>query len=138
MLTDAKDGGKFLLNSPWNTLEELEKNLPAKVKQQIAKKHLKFYNIDGIQIASDIGLNGKTSTIMQSAFFYINDNIMPYEQAADYMKKAVYKKFSRKGDAVVNMNYAAIDAAKSGLVEVQYPRKLGNGDRGRSHGCRGG
>ena len=121
MLTDAKEGGKFLLNSPWNTLEELEKNLPAKVKQQIAKKHLKFYNIDGIQIASDIGLNGKTSTIMQSAFFYINDNIMPYEQAADYMKKAVYKKFSRKGDAVVNMNYAAIDAAKSGLVEVQYP-----------------
>ena len=121
MLTDAKEGGKFLLNSPWNTLEELEKNLPAKVKQQIAKKHLKFYNIDAIKIASDIGLNGKTSTIMQSAFFYINDSIMPYDQAADYMKKAVYKKFSRKGDAVVNMNYAAIDSAKSGLVEVNYP-----------------
>ena len=66
MLSDAKEGGKFLLNSPWNTLEELEKNLPAKVKQQIAKKHLKFYNIDGIGIASQIGLNGKTSTIMQS------------------------------------------------------------------------
>ena len=121
MLSDIKEGGKFLLNSSWNSLEELEKNLPAKVKQQIAKKHLKFYNIDGIGIASQIGLNGKTSTIMQSAFFFINDSIMPYEQAADYMKKAVYKKFSRKGDAVVNMNYAAIDSAKSGLVEVNYP-----------------
>ena len=121
MLTDAKEGGKFLLNSPWTTMEELEKNLPAKVKQQIAKKHLKFYNIDAIKIAMDIGLNGKTSTIMQSAFFYINDSIMPYEQASDYMKKAVYKKFSRKGDAVVNMNYAAIDSAKSGLQEINYP-----------------
>ena len=121
MLTDAKDGGKFLLNSPWNTLEELEKNLPAKVKRQIAQKKLKFYNIDGIKIASEIGLNGKTSTIMQSAFFYINDSIMPYEEASDLMKKAVYKKFSRKGDAVVNMNYAAIDSAKSRLVEVNYP-----------------
>ena len=130
MLSDAKEGGKFLLNSPWNTLEELEKNLPAKVKQQIAKKHLKFYNIDAIKIASDIGLNGKTSTIMQSAFFYINDSIMPYDQAADYMKKAVYKKFSRKGDAVVNMNYAAIDSAKSGLVEVKYPDSWANATEG--------
>ena len=121
MLTDAKEGGKFLLNSPWNTIEELEKNLPAKVKRQIAQKKLKFYNIDGIRIASEIGLNGKTSTIMQSAFFYINDSIMPYEEASDLMKKAAYKKFSRKGDAVVNMNYAAIDSAKSRLVEVNYP-----------------
>ena len=121
MLSDAKEGGKFLLNSSWNTVEELEKNLPARVKQQIAKKHLKFYNIDAIKIAQDIGLNGKTSTIMQSAFFYINQAIMPYEQAADYMKKAVYKKFSRKGDAVVNMNYNAIDSAISGLVEIQVP-----------------
>jgi len=130
MLADAKEGGKFLLNSSWNTVEELEKNLPAKVKQQIAKKHLKFYNIDAIKIAQEIGLNGKTSTILQSAFFYINQFIMPYAEAADFMKKAAYKKFSRKGDAVVNMNYSAIDSAVSGLVEINYPESWATAETG--------
>ena len=120
MLTDLKDGGKFLLNSAWNTVEELEKNLPASMKRQIAAKNAKLYNIDAISIAGEIGLGNRTNAIMQAAFFKIA-GIMPYEQAEEYMKAAVKKSYGKKGDAVVNMNYAAIDAASSRLVEINYP-----------------
>ncbi len=120
MLSDLKDGGKFLLNSAWNTVEELEKNLPASMKRQIAAKNAKLYNIDAIAIAGEIGLGNRTNAIMQAAFFKIA-GIMPYDQAEEYMKAAVKKSYGKKGDAVVNMNYAAIDAATSRLVEINYP-----------------
>lgn len=129
MVSDLKDGGAFLLNSEWTTLEQLEKELPAKMKNALAKKHARFYVIDAIKIAGQLGLRGKTSTILQSAFFCINKQIMPYESenpddkntAVALMKYMAYKSFSRKGDAIVQMNYNAIDSAKENLIQIDIP-----------------
>ena len=121
MVSDLKEGGSFLLNAPWTTVEELEVNLPAKVKNMLAKKHAKLYVIDAISVAGKLGLGGRTNTILQSAFFLINEQIMPYTEAVDLMKKMAYKSFARKGDAVVQMNYAAIDSAKEHLVKIDIP-----------------
>ena len=121
MVSDLKEGGSFLLNAPWTTVEELDKNLPAKVKNLLAKKHANLYVIDAISIAAKLGLRGRTNTILQSAFFYINEQIMPYADAVDYMKKMAYKSFARKGDAIVQMNYNAIDSAKEHLVKIDIP-----------------
>ncbi len=119
MVSDIKEGGTFLLNSIW-TPEEMDKQLPAHMKNVIAKKHIKFYTIDAIKIVQEIGLGNRISTTMQSAFFKLA-NVMPYEDAVKYMKEAVVKSFSKKGEAVVNMNFAAIDNAVAGLIEVNYP-----------------
>ena len=121
MVSDLKKGGSFLLNAPWTTLKELEQNLPAKMKNILAKKHAKLYVIDAIKIARKLGLGGRTNTILQSAFFLINEQIMPYADAVDYMKKMAYKSFARKGDAVVQMNYNAIDSAKANLKKIRIP-----------------
>ena len=121
MVSDLKEGGSFLLNAPWTTVEELDANLPAKVKNMLAKKKAKLYVIDAISIAAKLGLRGRTNTILQSAFFLINEQIMPYTEAVDLMKKMAYKSFARKGDAVVQMNYNAIDSAKEHLVKIDIP-----------------
>ncbi len=121
MVSDLKEGGSFLLNAPWTTVEELEANLPAKVKNMLAKKKANLYVIDAIAIAAELGLRGRTNTILQSAFFLINEQIMPYADAVDYMKKMAYKSFARKGDAIVQMNYNAIDSAKKNLVKIDIP-----------------
>ena len=114
-----KDGGTFLLNSPW-TLDEMEKELPAKMKNAIAQHHLKFYNIDAVKLAKEVGMGGRINTIMQSAFFKLA-NIIPSEQAIEYMKAAAKKSYSKKGDAVVQKNYDAIDAGAGAVVEIKYP-----------------
>lgn len=119
MVSDLKDGGTFLLNSIWKP-EEMDAMLPAEMKRTIARKHIKFYTIDAIDIVTKIGLGNRISTTMQSAFFYLA-GVMPYEEANKHMKEFVVKSFSKKGEAVVNMNFAAIDDAVSGLVEVKYP-----------------
>jgi pyruvate-ferredoxin/flavodoxin oxidoreductase len=119
MLSSLKEGGTFLLNSIW-TPEEMDKELPAKIKNILAKKKIKFYTINAVKIAQDIGLGGRINAIMQAAFFKLA-NILPYEDAENYMKVAVKKTYGRKGDAVVNMNYAAIDRANSELKEVPVP-----------------
>ena len=119
ILDGIKDGGIFLLNSPWS-LEEMEKHLPASMKRIIATKKLKFYNIDANKIAADIGLGGRVNTILQAAFFKIT-NIIPVEDAVGYMKDAILKTYGKKGDKVVNMNYAAVDAGVNQVQEVQYP-----------------
>ncbi len=121
MVSDLKEGGSFLLNAPWTTVEELNANLPAKVKNLLAAKKANLYVIDAISIAAKLGLRGRTNTILQSAFFLINDQIMPYADAVDYMKKMAYKSFARKGDAIVQMNYNAIDSAKENLVKIEIP-----------------
>ena len=121
MVSDLKDGGTFLLNSPW-TDEELEKELPASMKNIIAKKHIKFYNIDAIDIVEKIGLGNRISTAMQACFFKLS-GVIPYEDAEKYMKEMAYKSFKRKGDAVVQMNYAAIDNAVGAIREVKYDAK---------------
>ena len=120
MTEDIKENGTFLLNTSATTLEELEKFLPAKVKQDIANKNINLYVIDAIKIAAELGLKGRTNTILQSAFFKVA-NIIPYDQAVEYMKKMAYKSFAKKGDAIVQMNYNAIDSAEQNLVKIEVP-----------------
>ena len=114
-----KEGGTFLLNSEW-TLEEMEKELPAKLKNAIAQKHLKFYNIDAIKLAKETGMGNRINTIMQSAFFKLA-NVIPADQAIEYMKAAAKKSYAKKGDEVVLKNYAAIDAGANAIEEIKYP-----------------
>ena len=114
-----KEGGTFLLNSEW-TLEEMEKELPAKLKNAIAKNHIKFYNIDAIKLAKETGMGNRINTIMQSAFFKLA-NVIPADQAIEYMKAAAKKSYAKKGDEVVLKNYAAIDAGANAIEEIKYP-----------------
>ena len=88
--------------------------------RNIANKNINLYVIDAIKIAADLGLRGRTNTILQSAFFKVA-NIIPYAEAVDYMKKMAYKSFAKKGDAVVQMNYNAIDSAQANLVKIEVP-----------------
>ncbi|MBE7088989.1 MAG: pyruvate:ferredoxin (flavodoxin) oxidoreductase, partial [Clostridiales bacterium] len=122
MTSDIKEGGTFLINTSATTVEALEDFLPAKVKQDIAKKNIQLFVIDAIKIASELGLKGRTNTILQSAFFRVNPQIMPYDKAVEYMKYMAKKSFGRKGDAIVQMNYNAIDsAAGDNLVKIDVP-----------------
>ena len=119
MLNDIKEGGTFLLNCIWGK-DELEAVLPAKVKNDIAKKHLKFYTLDGNAVINKIGAKKGVNTVMQAAFFKLA-NIIPYAEAEGYMKAAIKKTYGKKGDDVVNMNYACVDGAIENLVEINYP-----------------
>ncbi|MBQ3115934.1 MAG: pyruvate:ferredoxin (flavodoxin) oxidoreductase [Clostridia bacterium] len=120
MTGDIKENGTFLFNTSAKTAAELEDVLPAFVKRDIANKNINLYVIDAIKIAAELGLRGRTNTILQSAFFKVA-NIIPYAQAVDYMKKMAYKSFAKKGDAVVQMNYNAIDSAEANLVKIDVP-----------------
>ena len=119
MVQELVDGGTFLLNCPWD-MEGLEKHLPGQVKAFIANHNIKFYVIDGIKIGKEIGLGGRINTVLQSAFFKLA-NIIPEEQAIELMKAAAKATYGRKGDAIVQMNYDAIDAGAKQVVEVQVP-----------------
>ena len=130
MVTDLKEGGKFLLNCEWDNVADLGANLPASMKRLLAKKHAKLYVIDAIKIAASIGLGGRTNAIMQAAFFKINPEIMPYAEAEDWMKQYVKKSYGKKGDAVVQMNYAAIDKAASELKEIAVPAEWADATTG--------
>ncbi len=117
VLKGIKDGGSFLLNSLWDEKETIER-LPDHVKAVIGRKHIKFYIINATKIAAEIGLGGRTNTILQSAFFRIT-GIIPVADAVSYMKAAALKSYGKKGENVVNMNYAAIDrGGEFQIVEV--------------------
>ena len=107
ILKGIKDGGTLLLNSLWDEEETIQR-IPDYVKAVIGRKHLNFYIINATKIAAEIGLGGRTNTILQSAFFKIT-GIIPYEDAVKYMKDAIVKSYGKKGENVVNMNYAAVD-----------------------------
>ncbi len=131
MTSDIKEGGTFLLNTDATTVEKLEEFLPAKVKRDIATKKINLYVIDAIHIAGKLGLKGRTNTILQSAFFRVNPQIMPYDKAVEYMKYMAKKSFGRKGDAVVQMNYDAIDsAAGDNLKKIDVPASWANATTG--------
>ncbi len=131
MTGDIKNGGTFLINTNATTVKALEDYLPAKVKQDIAKKKINLYVIDAIKIAADLGLRGRTNTILQSAFFRVNPQIMSYDKAIEYMKYMAKKSFGRKGDAVVQMNYNAIDsAAGDNLIKIKVPASWKNATTG--------
>ncbi len=118
MLKNLRDGGTFLLNTDMDD-EMLIKSLPNRYKYLLAKKHAKFYVIDANKIAMEIGMGRHTNTILQSSFFYLNQGIMPYEDAKKWMKKLAEKSYAKKGDDVVQMNFLAIDKGAEGLHELK-------------------
>ncbi|MEE3382169.1 MAG: pyruvate:ferredoxin (flavodoxin) oxidoreductase, partial [Succiniclasticum sp.] len=119
MVTPLREGGTFLLNCQWS-VEELNERLPASMKNKLAAKKANFYIINAIDLARKVGMGGRTNTTMQAAFFKLAD-IIPYEDADKYMKEKVVASYGKKGQDVVNMNFAAIDAALEGLVKVDIP-----------------
>ena len=118
MIRNLKEGGTFLLNTDMDDAT-LEKSLPNRVKYQLATKKAKFYVIDANKIASEIGMGRHTNTILQASFFYLNQDIMPYDDANHWMKKFAEKSYAKKGQDVVELNWKAIDAGTSGLREVK-------------------
>ncbi|HSO18026.1 MAG TPA: 2-oxoacid:acceptor oxidoreductase family protein, partial [Desulfosarcina sp.] len=119
ILEGVKTGGTFVLNCPW-TLEDMEKELPAAMRRTIAAKKLKFYTIDAVKIASQVGLGGRINMVMQTAFFKLA-NVIPVDQAIGYLKDQIKKMFGRKGENIVKMNWDAVDQSLDNLVEVKYP-----------------
>ena len=124
IVDDLKEGGSFLLNCPWDT-EELSEHLPGKMKKILAERHINFYTIDGIKIGKEIGLGGRINTVLQSAFFKIAD-IIPADKAKELMKAAAKKSYMKKGQAIVDMNYAAIDRGMEDLKKVEIPADWAN------------
>ena len=120
IVSEVKDGGTFLLNCNWKA-DEVGQNLSNKVKRQIAEKGLKFYVIDAVKIAEEIGLgSNRTNTVLQAAFFKLA-NILPVDDAVRYMKDAIAKTYHAKGEAVVSMNQAAVDRGITDVVAVDVP-----------------
>ncbi|HOP47298.1 MAG TPA: pyruvate:ferredoxin (flavodoxin) oxidoreductase [Desulfobacteraceae bacterium] len=119
ILEGIREGGSFLLESPW-TLEDMEKKLPDNMKRTIAQKNLHFYNIDAVKIATELGLGGRINMIMQAAFFQIS-NVIPPAEAFHFMKEAIKKTYGKKGDRVVQMNIDAVDKAIGALNKIEYP-----------------
>ena len=114
-----KDGGTFLLNSPW-TVEELEKELPGQLRKYLADHKINFYIIDAVKIAQGIGLGGRINMIMQAAFFQLT-NIIPIDDAVKYLKGAIEHSYGKKGQKVLDMNYAAVDQGIKAIVKVDVP-----------------
>ncbi|NLT18512.1 MAG: pyruvate:ferredoxin (flavodoxin) oxidoreductase [Clostridiales bacterium] len=119
MISDLKEGGIFLLNSIWDP-SEMDKELPAEVKNAIAEKKAQFYTLDGNKVLEKAGAKRGLNTVMQAAFFKLA-SVIPYEEAEAHMKKAIVKTYGKKGDAVVAMNIACVDGAISELKKVEYP-----------------
>ena len=119
MVQDLLPGGTFLLNCIWSP-EELDTQLPASMKRYIAENDINLYTINGIKIAEEVGLPGRASTILQSAFFTIS-GILPVDEAIGYMKEKVVAKFSKKGEAVVNANCNGIDRGSKEVVKIDVP-----------------
>ncbi len=120
IVQDVKPGGTFMLDCSWDA-KALEEHLPADVKAYIANNNIKFYTIDATSIATkQIGNPKVKNTVLQSAFFALA-NILPKDEAIDYMKKMAYKSYIKKGEAIVELNYKAIDAGANAMVEVSVP-----------------
>lgn len=119
VLDGIKNGGIFLLNSPWS-LDEMETQLPGSIRQTIARKNIKFYNIDAVKIATNVGLGGRINMIMQTAFFKLA-GVLPVETAIEFLKKDIKKTYGKKGDEIVRMNIEAVDQTIANLVEIKVP-----------------
>ncbi|MGO5354144.1 pyruvate:ferredoxin (flavodoxin) oxidoreductase [Faecalicoccus sp. LCP19S3_E3] len=124
MVQDVKPGGIYMINCQWSD-EELDKHMPADAKKYIAENNIQVYTINAIDKAIEIGMGKRTNTILQSAFFKLAD-IMPIDEAVTFMKEAAKKSYSKKGDAVVEMNYKAIDAGVDALHKVEVPASWAN------------
>ena len=119
LLKGLKKGGTFVLNTIWSE-QELESHLPAKMKNYLANNDINFYTVNATKIAQEIGLGNRINMIMQSAFFKLA-NIIPEEEATNYLKTSINKAYGKKGEKVVNMNYAAVEQGKNALVKINIP-----------------
>ena len=124
LLKGLKKGGNFVLNTIWNE-EEIERKLPAKMKRYIAENEINFYTVNATKIASEIGLGRRINMIMQSAFFKLAE-IIPQEEATEYLKASIKKAYGKKGEKVVNMNYEAVEAGMNSLVKINVPESWKN------------
>ena len=124
MIHEVKDGGTFLLNTSWNEAELSEK-LPGGVKKYIAEHHVKFYTVDANRLARELGLGSHANMILQAAFFKLS-GVMPVDNAVKYMKEAVQKTYGKKGEKVVAMNMAAVDAGIGSPVRIEVPEEWKN------------
>ena len=120
LLKGLKKGGTFVLNTIWNE-EELNKYLPARMKNYIANNEINFYTVNATKIAQEIGLGNRINMIMQSAFFKLA-NIIPEEDATEYLKASISKAYGKKGEKVVNMNYEAVEKGKNSIVKINVPQ----------------
>ena len=119
IVNEVKPGGIFLLNTRWKG-ETLAENLPNRAKRLLAERKVQFYTIDATDIAEEIGLGNRTSTVLQAAFFKLS-GVLPIDQAEEYMKQAAIKTFSKKGEKIVNMNLAAIERGLTDMVKIEVP-----------------
>ncbi|HIQ86491.1 MAG TPA: pyruvate:ferredoxin (flavodoxin) oxidoreductase [Candidatus Scatomorpha gallistercoris] len=119
IVNEIKEGGAFLLNTVW-TDEQLERELPNKVKRILAERRIRFYTIDATEIAHKIGLGNRTNTVLQAAFFRLS-GVLPIDEAVKYMKDAITKTYGAKGEKVLSMNYAAVDEGVSAMHEITVP-----------------
>ena len=119
LVSDVKPGGTFLINCSWKP-EELGDQLPAETKRYIAKNHVKLYTIDATALAKDIGLGNRTNMILQAAFFKLS-GVIPIDDAVKYMKQAVVDTYGHKGENIVHMNQAAVDAGLANIVAIDVP-----------------
>ena len=119
IVSEIKPHGTFLLNTSW-TGAELEEHLPNRVKRQIAEREINFYTIDATAIAMELGLGNRTNTVLQAAFFKLS-GIIPIEDAVKYMKAAIVKSYSKKGQKIVDMNSAAVDRGVDAAVKINVP-----------------
>ena len=126
VLEGLKPGGTFLLNCPWGAAE-LETELPAKMKKYIAENNIQFYTIDAVKIAKEVGLKNRINMVTQTAFFKLA-NVIPFDHAVELLKGAIKKTYGKKGDDIVNMNYAAVDMAAEALHKVEVPAEWANVD----------
>ena len=123
ILEGIREGGTFLLNCPWS-VEEMEEKMPGDLRKTIYDKKLKFYTVDAIKLAQDVGLGGRINMIMQTCFFKLA-NVLPIEEAIDLLKKDIQKTFGKKGDHIVAMNINAVDNTLDNLIEVDVPESWG-------------
>jgi len=119
LIDGLKKGGTFVLNCQWSP-EELEEKIPAELKRQIANNDINFYIVDATSIAREIGLGNRINMVMQAAFFKLA-SVIPIEEAVKYLKEEIVKSYGRKGQAIVDMNYKAVDKGIESLVKVNVP-----------------
>ncbi len=126
MLSDLKPGGKFVLNTTWDK-QELDEKLPADMKKYLAKHNIDFYIINAVDIAQEVGLGSRINMVMQTAFFKLAD-ILPVDEAIEYLKEAIKDTYGHKGEKIVEMNKRAVDKAMNALEKVEIPDKWLNAE----------
>jgi pyruvate-ferredoxin/flavodoxin oxidoreductase len=124
VLSVAEPGGTFLLNSPYGP-EEIWSKLPAEVQQQIIDKRLKFFVVDGLKVAQEAGLAGRINTVLQTCFFALS-KILPADEAIEHIKTAIRKTYGKRGETVLQRNFAAVDGT-CGPAQFAFPRRSGHG-----------